>query len=344
MSKLQNKFSRIFLLTFLLLLAACSNETAEKANPAVASTATSEQSKAQNTTTATDSAQPVMDSNANSMDGASGMDGGNGMGGGNSMDGSAAKPAAAPRNSGDDGSESGQSEDDADESGQGQRYVDILASYQKVADFLANEPGWRGEADFDSDSQIWWIDLYNGEDEWIGYGSVELPSEQIGDYFVPRNLSDAEFNSGKAAVETLILSDAEVMALLGDLSDWAYETEYDRWDESWYMAFYQNRQEWVVRVPFWENDNGENEYYIDEIYDPSALSEEEADEWAREQAVELAYEAAGIWEALDGVEEWVVFAEPQGDTRWSVSFVNKEGEHFYALVDIDIWQVLETKP
>ena len=84
-----------------------------------------------------------------------------------------------------------------------------------------------------------------------------------------------------------------------------------------------------------------DDFYIEEVRNERVLGEEEAFEHSRDKAIRLAYEEVG--DALEGRDDWHTYAEHQGGTQWSVAFVTDETERFYALVDVENEQVLESE-
>ena len=220
------------------------------------------------------------------------------------------------------------------------RAVLLLAAHEPVSSFLADYSDWQGEARQEHEQgNIWSVELYSeAADEWLGYGLVNAKTGEIIEFFVPRELTPEEFQAGRERVEKLVFGDAEVLALLGDPELWEHETGYDRWEARWYVWFAKGLDEWAVTVEMgdgWESI---------EIIDPNALEEAEQEQLLRDQAIELAYEAEGVDKALDGVDDWRTYVEHQGGSQWTVSFVNDGEELFFALVDVESWQVLDSAP
>jgi hypothetical protein len=220
-----------------------------------------------------------------------------------------------------------------------QKAIQLLASETAVAEFLVNYPDWSADSwPEDEENGIWGIDFYSeAADEWLGWGQVNIQTGEILDYFVPRDLSPEEFQAGLAEVEKLVLNDAGVQARLGDPELWEHETYFNRWDQIWEVWFWHGLDELVVTV-----NRDEENTYLEEIFDPSQLEAEKEAEWQRDQAVELAWSAEGIDQAFDGVDNWHTLVAPQGDL-WAVSFVSDEQELFYALVDINRWEIVDAK-
>lgn len=222
-----------------------------------------------------------------------------------------------------------------------QQAIDLLTAVDEVAMHLANYPGWYGEAwESDSEPGVFNVDLYSaGGEEWLGWGEVDMPNASVRDYFVPRELTPEEFQYGRERVEAFVLNDAELLALLGNLDEWGYETYYNRWDVVWETYFWRSIDAYVAVSYFdWESD----EVWLDGIHDQNAFEADEREALNRSQAVELAYEAEGLWEALEGTDNWRTYVEHQGDSRYSVSFVTQDQSLFFALVDIATWEILES--
>lgn len=227
-----------------------------------------------------------------------------------------------------------QSDDD------GQAALDLLLTQAEVRTFLDARPGWRADTYQEDDtSTVWHVDLYTVDDEWTGYGVVDLGSGAILEWFVPRELSPEEYQAGQARIEFFIAHDPEFAARLGTPELWYHEVYFEVWEQAWFAYFTYGIDTFVAK--FWAD---ENDVYLDDFYDPNvldALAQEEAD---RNRAVELAWQADTIDQALAGVDNWRTYVEHQGDARYSVEFVTPDGELFYALVDIATGEVLETQP
>jgi len=220
-----------------------------------------------------------------------------------------------------------------------QKAIAILAADAVAAAHLATYNGWHGDAYPQDDSGIlWYVDLYaDADDEWLGYGIVNIETGQITESFIPRELTTEEYQEGQTAVEAFVLNDGEVLALLGDPALWDRYVYYNRWDVKWEVYFSQGLDEWVAIV--YRDEYG---IYLEGIHDPSALSDEETAEMNRSQAIELAYSAEGIDQALNGVDNWSTYVALQEGNVWVVTFATDERTLFYALVDIEQWLVLES--
>ena len=230
-------------------------------------------------------------------------------------------------------------EDDEPLGENGQQAIQILLGETAVSEFLATYPDWAGDAWPENEEEtIWGVDLYSdAADEWLGWGEVNIETGEILEYFVPRDLSAEEFQAGLAEVEAFVLNDAEILARLGNAVEWERDTYYDRWEQLWEIYFYKGLDEIVVIV--YRDEEG---MYLEEIANPNQLEVEEQAEFNRNQAIELAYEAEGIDQALDGSDNWVTFVADQGNSQWLVEFVADEELQFYALVDITNRQILES--
>ena len=235
-----------------------------------------------------------------------------------------------------------QNEDDASTelSDEARLAIELMAEVPEVAEWLTAFPDWTGDAWQDeSDGRFYSIDLYSeAADEWLGWGYVNVADGVVEEYFVPRELTAAEFQIGREQVEQFVFSDEELLARLGDVAKWEHETWYNRWDANWEVWFWYGLEELAVTVSLWED-----ELYLEGIYNPAEFEAEEAAENSKNQAIELAWQAEGIDQALAGEDNWQTYVSQQGDTVWAVSFTTTDKELFYALVDIDSWQVLESE-
>ena len=223
--------------------------------------------------------------------------------------------------------------------------IQLVAGYSPVAQHLANYPDWQAEAykEEEEGETLWAVEFFKEsveDEEWLGFGLVDLETGTIVEHFVPRELTAEEYQIGQQKVEAYVLNDAEVLARLGDLQSWEYETYYERYDQAWSVNFWRGLDELAVIV-YWEEEG--DALYLEEIIDPGALSAEEERMWQKNQAIELAYEAPGIEDALEGNDDWHTYVEDQGNNQWSVEFVSDGQELFYALVDIESRQIINSK-
>ena len=218
------------------------------------------------------------------------------------------------------------------------RLIGSVAATEDFADWLANYEGWQGKAsphDEDYPDGNWYIEFKDaGDEEWLGYANVTVDGT-VTDSFIPRPLPDDELAEGKGRVRELVLTDPEVVALVTDPLLWDIEVEYNRYDVNWDVNFYRGLEHLRVIAKLEEDD-----FYVEEVRNERTFGEEDAAEYAKDEAVRLAYEEVG--EALKGLDEWQTYVEHQGGSTWSVSFVAGEAERFYALVDVEGEQVLES--
>lgn len=217
------------------------------------------------------------------------------------------------------------------------RAIELVSAVEDVSAFLATYPDWEGHA-YQQDETVWYVDFFDvtGE-EWIGYGIVDLATEEVRESFVPAPLPADEYATLLPLVELVALEDPEVLGLLKDPVLWDIYTDYNRYDQVWDVYCTRGVTQWLVRV--YAED--ENSVYISEIVNPNVLTEEEALSNARSSAVSLAYEGEGIDVALEGHDNWTTYAENQGGPVWSVAFVVEDEELYYALVNIESWEILE---
>ena len=216
--------------------------------------------------------------------------------------------------------------------------IQHLAKHAEMATYLANYENWEGDVWLDDEADVYYIEFYDPiKDEYLGSGAVNAQTGEISDLFIPRELSTDQYQAEQTIVQDIILNDAELLALLDNLEGWEYDTDYDRYEATWYTWFYKGLDEFVVSVSFYDGDP-----YIDEMYDPSAFDEEEQRRVNQDQAIELAFESDIIYEALDGVDDWKAYASPQENGIYAVSIAGNSTELFYALVDIENWKIIET--
>lgn len=209
--------------------------------------------------------------------------------------------------------------------------VQIVAASPEFAEWLAGYPNYWGQGwPHEEGSSTWYIEFYNeAGDEWLGYANIDATTGEILDLFIPKPLPADVYQQQLQKVQTIVLSDPEVLARLGDPLLWDIYTDFNRWEQKWEMYFYRGIEAVLVRSSITDAY-----FSIDEILDPNALSEEQALDEARNQAVNIAYGAPGIDAALEGHDDWRTYVEQQGGSRWSVTFTADGRELFYALVDI----------
>jgi hypothetical protein len=221
-----------------------------------------------------------------------------------------------------------------------QALIAIVATSDDFAGWLEQYPDWNGYAhQWEDDSSNWYVDFYDSSgDEWLGYANINGDTGEIFESFVPRPLSPEVYQDEQPRIQMMVLDDPEVQARLIDLALWDYNSDFNRFEQKWEVYIYRGTEAILVRASIDENNN----FTIHEIIDPNQLSEEEADQHARDQAIALAYTADGVGEALEGYDNWRTYVQHQGGTRWSVTFEANGEELFYALVDIALDRVIES--
>ena len=163
--------------------------------------------------------------------------------------------------------------------------------------------------------------------------------ESVVEVYAPKQLTAAEEQSQRAAAEALVLADGAVLEILGDPNAWEMYSWYDEWEGAWDINFNKGLDEIGVRV-----DNYDGEFMVGEISNLALLDEEQQISDNQNQAIELAWQAEGIDEALfggDEDEEWQTFVTHLGGSEYGVSFASADKELFFAAVDIAAGQVLD---
>lgn len=221
-----------------------------------------------------------------------------------------------------------------------QRAIDAVAALPDFAAWLDQYPGWFGEANDDDGDGVWYVEFYAVEwSEWLGYANLDTATGVIVDSFLPLPLSAEEFQRGQERVVPLVDGDPEVSAMLGDPIRWDRFVDFNRWERKWEVTYYRGIEAIQVIVTL---DEASNEFSIDEIRDPNALEELERREAWRDEAISLAYSGDGAGEALNPYDDWTTYTENLRPGIWTVSFVAGGAELYFALVDVDTDQVLET--
>lgn len=218
--------------------------------------------------------------------------------------------------------------------------VAIVADSDEFSDWLEDYPDYQFNAWGPDENQIWYIEFFDESwEEWLGYANINEDSLEIQDSFAPKPLPTDVYQEQLDIVLPYVLADAEVMGWLNDNPDlWDNYTDWNRWEQIWDVAFYRGITAVVVKVRVDENSNP----YIDAIVDPNVLDEEDALDEARNAAINLAYGAEGIDAALEGYDDWASYAEPQGGDVWSVTFAATDKLLFFALVNLENEEILET--
>lgn len=208
--------------------------------------------------------------------------------------------------------------------------VDVVAGTPEFSEWLAGYPGWVGNAYGPDNNNVWYVEFKSADDsEWLGYANFDTDTNTIQDSFIPAPLPPDVYQEQQQRVRALMLADPEVLARLGDPVLWDLYMDYNRYEVTWDAYFYRGIDGLLVRSSLDEN----NYFTITSIGDPNELSEEQLNDYYRSQAISLAYGAEGIDRALEGYDDWTTYVEPQGESRWSVSFVAGDQELFFALVD-----------
>ena len=221
--------------------------------------------------------------------------------------------------------------------------IAIAADEEEIAWHISHY-NWNADAyQEDKDSSVWTMEFWSedgaGEyEEWLAWAEVDLANGAVLDAYAPRELTAEDFHEGQMIAETLVLNDIAVQAAVGDISRWEHDTYYDRWDEAFYVSLWYGLDEISVSVRL---DEESRSYYVEQITNANLLEEAEQAELARNQAIELAWEAEGIWDVLQDYDDWTTYVEHQGASQYSVAFVTTDAELFYAIVDIESWKVLE---
>ncbi|MBZ0283863.1 MAG: hypothetical protein K8L97_24205 [Anaerolineae bacterium] len=221
-----------------------------------------------------------------------------------------------------------------------QALTQLVASSETFTDWLAEYPNWKSNV-YPSDTEgVWVVEFYTeAEDDWLGYASINAETGEIYEAFAPKPLPPEVYQEQQAKVQKLTLDDPEVLAYLGDPILWDFYMDYNRYESVWDLYFYRGVEAVLVKAAIDEN----NYFSINSIVDPNELTEEQALDDARNQAISLAYSAEGVDAALEGHDDWRTYVEPQGGSRWSVSFAANDQELFYALVDIEVNVVLASQ-
>lgn len=224
--------------------------------------------------------------------------------------------------------------------------IAIAAGHEEFVDFLAEKGDWGAWAYSEDDNEIWVVDFYleNDEEEWLGYAVLNIETGEVYEAFAPKPLPTDVHAELQSQVLKLVQNDEEMLARIDDISQWEHWIHYDVYEQVWYVAYYRGLESWagVVEVEFID-DSYEVQYIaVVDVVDPSQFEEQEAIANQKNQAIALAYEADGIWEVMDGYDDWTTLVSDQGDGNWAVQFISEDDMLFFALVNPDRWEILET--
>jgi hypothetical protein len=210
----------------------------------------------------------------------------------------------------------------------------LVLAEAETQDFLGDYPDWTAYSYFEDG--LWVVGFEQG-DEWLGDPRVNLDTQEVIYIYLPRDLSPEAYTQGREAVQALVLADAEVTARLTRPVEWDYDVYYNKYDAKWTMYLWRGIESLAVRL------RQEGDYfYIEDIFDPDALNEQEAYAHDRNTAISLAYGADGLWQALDGVDNWFTYAEKQTADTWTIEFYG-EGRSVMVLVDLAASEIVEVQ-
>ena len=217
------------------------------------------------------------------------------------------------------------------------RAITLVAKSREAAPRLARYPGWTAGAERE-DGAVWHV-WFERDDDWLGEAYVDLESRKVSEVNIPVDPTPAERARTLPKLRKLVRRDAEVQALLGDRPDeWEEEIDYDKWEEAWFVYYWRGDDAVGVRI-----GQEKGRYYVEDVFDPLALTEEQARRHDQDRAIQLAYTAERVGELLEPYDDWKAYAEPASKGRWTVSFATPENTILTALVDLSVAQVLEVE-
>lgn len=221
------------------------------------------------------------------------------------------------------------------------RVIQIAADSEMFSDWLAGHPNYHADAWGPDENGVWYVEFKNdGDEEWLGYANVNADTGEILDSFAPKPLPADVYQSQMPRVTAFVKADVEVLARLeNNLDLWEVYTDWNRWDATWDVGFYRGIEGVVVKLNFDENDN----LYIEKIIDPNALSEDEVSDQMRDDAINLAYAADGVWQAIEGHDDWATYVEIQGESIFSVSFATDDTTLVTVIVNVTDGEVLDVR-
>lgn len=220
-----------------------------------------------------------------------------------------------------------------------ERAIQLLAKVPDMALHLAAYPGWVGHAyATDGSGETWQVDLHDAQEEWIGNGTVNLKRNEVISYYAPRELTTEELQAGLRQVEPFLAHDPEVQARMVFPAFWQHNTAWNRWEQKFESWYWWGVKAFVVRTYI---DKVDQKVYVDEIYDPHVLEAKKEAERQRNKAIEIAWSAPGIDQALANVDNWHIYVEAQSAIIYTVEFTADGQELFQAVVNIEQGNVIE---
>ena len=222
-----------------------------------------------------------------------------------------------------------------------QHVIQIVAESDTFKDWLASHPKYQSNASGPDDNGIWYVEFYDESgEEWLGYANVNANTGEIQDSFAPKPLSTDVYQEQLPLVTAFALADEEVLARLNHNPKlWDMYPDWNRWDATWDVYFMRGIDGIVVKLKFDEN----NKLYMDKIVNPNELDADKLTEKAHNDAIQLAYVAAGMSDALKGHDTWKTYVEHQDGDRWSVSFVDGDTNLITVIVDLKLGKLIKVK-
>lgn len=220
----------------------------------------------------------------------------------------------------------------------GQQALEILVQEKAIAMLLAGRDEWHVEMWFNEEEMLFEIDLFDTDWEWISWGAVSLLENAVVEVYTPQPLTAEEYQVQQTQAQTVVLANPEVLAILGDPAEWEQDAWYNEWEASWDVVFYKALDEINVRV-----DTYDGEMAVSSIENLALLTEEQQVIDNQNQAIELAWGAEGVDEAIYNTDaEWQTVVTHIDGSQYGVSFVTTDHELFFALVDIESDEVVES--
>jgi hypothetical protein len=223
-----------------------------------------------------------------------------------------------------------------------EKLIAFLAASDPFAEWLSAHPGYIPESGGPDEDGLWYIEFYDAaHEEWLGYAKVHGDTLEITESFAPLPLPPDVFQAQMPQVLQVVEHDAEVLAWLNDLPDlWDVYADWNRWDQRWEVYFVRGIQKVAVYALLDEA----GDVVISDVLDPDALTDEQALAEARNSAINLAYSAPGLDQALAGHDDWTTLAQQQGgDSVWGIAFVDGDTRLLFVLVDVASGEVLSAE-
>lgn len=226
--------------------------------------------------------------------------------------------------------------------------INIAAQSEDLSEVLAGQE-WEAEV-FAEGENIYGVDFFRTGDfdekeegRFLAWALVDIENGLVVETFKPYLLSEEELERLSLQVQALVLRDAEVAMVIGDPIGWNIEVYWDAFESAFYVSFYRGLDSYVALVYYTADDEEAGEFFFEAFFNEYMMDEAAAALERRDRAITLAFEADGIDDALAGYDDWETIVQEISETEASVEFVVGSERLFFALVDLENNQIIESE-